>query len=254
VSTERLMREREFYSPAAAVPSAQHAFARWTKRLSVASELDAARELAGLSDVELAELEAEFQRSPMRARSPAVRHAVVGGLALVVVGGFGLALQAGTNLGELAVRLLQAGSVAGLLLGLMSLGVGVIASFSTAHLDVSHGTAGLHVGKLDEQHPWLYRAAALATHRVADDYRQRTLLERGALRGMDYVMMRELVRAQEALASLRAARVIADELQLPAPQTQAFVQERRLVQVGSIADRRFTATDSEECVTRVAAN
>ena len=66
LSSERLMRHRQFYSPAAKQMPAQAAFARWTQRVAVTSELEAARELAGLSDAELRELEAEFIRSPMR--------------------------------------------------------------------------------------------------------------------------------------------------------------------------------------------
>ncbi len=229
LSTDRLMRAREFYSPSAAVPSAQQAFARWTQRVSVKSELDAARALAGLSDAELAELEAEFQRSPMRRQSPAVRHAVLGGLALVVLAGLGLGLQASTNLGEIAIRILQAVGVGGLLLGLISLGVGVIATFGALHLDLSHGTTGLHVGTLDEQHPWLYRAAGLT-------------------------LMRELVRVQEALESMRPARSVADELQSPPAETQALVHEPRLVQVGSTVSRRVPGNDAADGVSRVAAN
>lgn len=254
LSTDRLMREREFYSPSAAGSSAQEAFARWTKRVSVKSELDAARELAGLSDAELAELEAEFQRCPMRQRSPALRQAVLGGLALVVLAGLGLALQASTNLGEIATRILQAVGVGGLLLGLIPLGVGLISAFSTLHLDLSHGTTGLHVGTLNDQHPWLYRATYLTVHAVAQDYRQRTLLQRGPLRGADYVLMRELVRAQEALERVRPARSVADELQQFPQEAQALVHEPRLVRVGSTVGRRATGNDAEDGLSRVAAN
>lgn len=254
VSTDRLMRAREFYSPSAAVSSPQQAFARWTQRVSVKSELDAARALAGLSDAELAELEGEFQRSPMRRQSPAVRQAVLGGLALVVLAGLGLGLQASTNLGEIAIRALQAVGVGGLILGLISLGVGVIATFGALHLDLGHGTTGLHVGTLDEQHPWLYRAAGITMHAVAQDYRQRTLLQRGPLRGSDYVLMRELVRAQEALESMRPARSVAAELQLLPAETQALVHEPRLVRVGSTMSRRVPGNDTADGVSRVAAN
>lgn len=254
LSTDRLMREREFYSPSAAVASPQQAFARWTQRVSVKSELDAARAVAGLSDAELAELEAEFQRSPMRRQSPAVRHAVLGGLGLGVLAGLALALQASTNPGEIAGRILQAVGVGALLLGLISLGVGMVAAFAALHLDLSHGTTGLHVGTLDEQHPWLYRAASLSVHAAARDYRQRTLLQRGPLRGADYVLMRELARSQETLESMRPARSVAEELQSPPAETQALVHEPRLVRVGSTSSRRVPGNDAADGVSRVAAS
>jgi hypothetical protein len=232
-STDKLMREREFYSPSAAGPPVHEAFARWTQRISLTSELDSARELAGLSHAELAELEAEFLRCPMRQQSPAVRRAVLSGVALVATAGIGLVVLALTPLGDAATRTLQAASAACLLAGLIPLGVGLISAFSVLHLDLSHGTTGLLVGTLNDQHPWLYQATSLTRHAVAEDYRQRTLLQRGPLRGADYVLMRELVRAQEALERVRPARSVADALQLLPVEAQALVQEPRLVRVGA---------------------
>ena len=254
LSRDRLMRAREFYSPSAPGPSVQDAFAHWTQRVSVKSEVEAARELAGLSDAELAQLEAEFQRCPMRQQSAAVRQAVLAGLALVMVAGLGLALLASTNLGEIATRILQAVGVGGLLLGLIPLGVGLIAAFSTLHLDLSHGATGLQVGTLNDQHPWLYKATNLTVHPVAQDYRQRTLLQRGPLRGADYVLMRELVRAQEALERVRPARSVADELQQFPKEAQAPVHEPRLVRVASTVRRRASGKDAEDGLSRVAEN
>jgi hypothetical protein len=95
-----------------------------------------------------------------------------------MLAGLGLGLQALTTLGETAGRTLQATSVACLLIGLLPLGVGLISAFGALHLDLSYGTTGLYVGKLNEQHPWLYAALSLTRHGVAED-RQRTL--RGAV-------------------------------------------------------------------------
>ena len=120
-------------------------------------------------------------------------------------------------------RTLQAISVACLLIGLIPLGVCLISAFGALHLDLSYGTVGLYVGKLDEQHPWLYDARSLTKHGIAEEYRQRTLQERGFLRGADYVLMRELVQAQEALARVRAARSVAEQFQsLPVAAQGSF--------------------------------
>jgi hypothetical protein len=237
LSGERLMRARGFYSPSEGKTSAQVAFARWTQRVSVQSPLGGARELAGLSDAELAELEAEFIRCPMRQQSAWVRHAAVVGAVLVALAVLGLGLLALASLSDVATRTLQAASVACLLAGMVPLGVGLVSAFGTLHVDLGHGTTGLYVGRLEEQHPWLYSAASLMRYAVAEDYRQRTLVERGPLRGADYVMMRELVQAQEALDRVRPARSLAEQLQLLPVAAEAVVHEPRLVRVGAGAAR-----------------
>ena len=122
VSRDRLMQAREFYSPSERNGPAQVALARWTNRVSEEPALGVARELAGLSESELAELEAEFRRCPMRQRPAWVRYAVVVGMALMALAGLGLSLQALTGLGEIAGRTLQAASVACLLFGLLPSG------------------------------------------------------------------------------------------------------------------------------------
>ena len=236
VSRHRLMQAREFYSPSERNVPARDALARWTKRVLEQPALAVARELAGLSEHELDDLEAEFVRCPMRQPLSWVRHAVVVGIVLMVFAGLGLGLQALTSLGETAGRTLQAASVACLLVGLLPLGVGLISAFGAVHLDLGYGTAGLYVGKLDEQHPWLYDALSLTKHGVAEEYRQRTLRERGLLRGADYVMMRELVQAQEALERVRAARSVAEQFQCLPLAAQAIVHEPRLVRVGAARD------------------
>lgn len=236
LSRQRLMQAREFYSPSARNAPARVAFARWTNRISEQPALSVARELAGLSGPELDELEAEFVGCPMRQPPPWVRYAAVVGIVLVVLAGLGLGLQALTSLGEAVDQTLQAASVAFLLTGLLPLGVALIAAFGALHLDLSYGTIGLYVGKLDEQHPWLYDARSLTRHGIVEEYRQRTLRERGHLRGADYIMMRELAQAQEGLARVRAARSVAEQFQsLPVP-APAMIQEPRLVRVGAPRD------------------
>lgn len=231
VSRQRLMQAREFYAPSEGNPPRRVAFAHWTKRVLEQPPIGVARELAGLSGAELAELEAEFISCPMRQPAQWVRHAVVIGTMLMLLAGLGLGLQVLTNLGETANRLLQAGSVACILIGLVPLGAGLMSGLSAVHLDLSYGTTGLYVGKLDEQHPWVYDALSLTRHGLAEDYRQRTLRERGPLRGADCVMMRELVQAQAALQRVRAARSVAEQLQSLPVEAPAVAHEPRLVRV-----------------------
>ena len=253
LSSDRLMREREFYSPSAASTSTQETFSRWTQRVSLKSALDAARGLAGLSNAELAELDAEFLRCPMRQQATGVRRAVLSGVALVGLAVIGLLVQALANLGDGATRTLQAASVGCLLGGLIPLGLGLASAFSALHLDLSHGKTGLYVGTLDEHHPWLYNATSLARHEVAEDYRRRTLLQRGPLRGADYVLMSELVRAQEALERVRPARSMAEELQLLPVEAPALAHEPRLVRVGANAGRDISSETFEAGGSRLAA-
>ena len=242
VSRQRLMQSREFYSPSERKAPARVALARWTGRVLEQPALGVARELAGLSEPELDELEAEFRRSPTRPPSAWLRYAVVVGIVLMVLAALGLGLQALMNLGETAGRTLQVVSVACLLIGLVPLSAALISAFGALQLDLSYGTVGLYVGKLDDQHPWLYDARSLTRHGIAEEYRQRTLYERGFLRGADYIMMRELVQAQEALARVRAAHSVAEQFQSLPVAAQAIAHEPRLVRVGAARDNQEPVT------------
>lgn len=232
LSGDRLLRAREFYSPIDKRLPTQVAFARWTQRVSMQSALGAARELAGLSDQELAELEAEFIRCPMRQQSRWIGHAVVSGGVLIVLACIGFGLEALAKLGDTGARALLMMSVVCLLAGMACLSSALVSAFSTMNAALSHGTTGLYVGRLDEQHPWLYRAISLTRYHVAEDYRQRTLRERGTLRGADFVMMRELVEVQEAREQVRPSRSVAAQLQFLPLAVEAMAQEPRLVRVG----------------------
>jgi hypothetical protein len=87
---------------------------------------------------------------------------------------------------------------------------------------------------------------------MAEDYRQRTLLERGPLRGADYVMMSELVRTQEALERVRPARMLAEQLQLLPVAIE--VHEPRLVRVGATSDGALSGNGLDAGGSRLAAN
>jgi len=231
LSKQRLLQAREHYTPGDGPLSPAQAFARWTERISVQAELGSAREIAGLAEEELAAMEAEFVRCPVRPRSARVRQAVPAGAALASLGAVGLLVQALVGgIGSAAQPAVQMVSATCLLIGLLALAVGFLSAFGTLHLELCHGTTGLYFGKLDEHHPWLFKAMNLMHHPAAEEYRQRVLRERGWLRGVDCVMMKEIVRVQDALEQTMPARAVAEKLQLlPAPAEPAAVQQPRLV-------------------------
>jgi hypothetical protein len=239
VSRERLMQARQFYSPQSAVMTPDLAFARWTERVAVQTELGSARELAGLSDAELSALEAEFVRFPIRRRSDRFRNAFRAAAVLAAAGGFGFALQAlAAGWGDGGYRALQVLSMACVLAAVCAGVAGAYVAFSMLHLDLSHGTVGLYVGRLDEQHPWLYDSMTVARNPSAEAYRRQVLSDRGPLRGADYVIMREIVRAQESLERTQWARTVAEHVQRQAPSADPGASEPRLVRVGSRSDQR----------------
>ncbi len=220
LSDERLMEAREQYSPTVTAPSPELAFARWTQRVSIQSELVSAREMAGLTEEELSEMEAEFVRCPKRARSAQAR-AVPTGAVLAIMGAIGVAghgLLSGTSEAGRQAILMSSGAF--LLIGVGILAIGVLSAFGALHLELCHGTTGLYFGRLDEQHPWLFKTVNLTNHPAAEQYRQRVLRERGWLRGMDYVMMRETVRVHDALERTLPTRLVAERIQLLQPPTE----------------------------------
>lgn len=214
LSRERLLEARDFYAPAPPPDSAAAGFARWTERVASQTPLASARQLAGLSDEELNLLEAEFMRCPERPRTGHTRHAAALGSALVALAVLAFVVQAATGGGG-ALSVAGGLGLVCLALGLPALAWGLYGGFGAMHLDLGHGTTGLYVGKLDEMHPWVYEAVQLVRYAGAEDYRQRVLGERGSLRGMDCVLMRQIVRAQQQMDETRAARAVAEALQSP---------------------------------------
>lgn len=227
------MQAPEVYAPTRADVPPAVAFARWTKRLSVQTELVSARELAGLADAELAALESEFVRCPTRPRTAWARHGRWVGALLVAlaVAGFVLGDMAGIDAD--ATRALMLAGAGLLLVGLACVGTSWMSAFGAVHLDVHYGTAGLWVGRLDEQHPWLYKTAALLRHEAAEGYRRAILAGRGVLRGVDYVMMREIVTQHDSLERMRPARAVAEQVQSLPVGGEPPAPEPRLVLAAS---------------------
>lgn len=233
IGKERLMQAREFYTPSRATLRPDAAFTHWTQRIAVQSELGSAREMAGLADAQLDVLEGEFIRCQMRPRSTWSRHGLWVGALFVALACIGFALGDLAGIEAVATRALTAFGVALLLAGLGCIAVSGLTAFSAMHLDLNYGTTGLYVGLLDEQHPWLYKAVGLLRHEAAESYRQTVLRERGPLRGLDYVMMRELVAAHDVLERMRPASTVAELLRSRPEPIESLTAEPRLVQVGS---------------------
>ena len=102
--------------------------------------------------------------------------------------------------------------------------MGALSAFKAMPAELAYGRVGLYVGPLNEQHPWLYDTLLLMRNAAAETYRRRTLRERGPLRGLDCLMMREIARAEQGLATTETARRVAEEVQ-QLPEIDAAVTE-----------------------------
>lgn len=215
LSDESLLHAREGYRPTRVIPSAQMAFAQWTERLATQSELVSARELAGLSEPNLAALADEFEESPWPKRRDRYRFGLPVALGLAALGATLLLVDAAAGNAGLGINASAFRVILGTVFGLASAagGAAVYGGFAHVTVSVAYGKVGLYVGKLNEQHPWLYKAFLLSKNDAANAYRLRILAERGPLRGVDYLMMREIAQAQEGVELTQAARHVADYLQ-----------------------------------------
>ena len=88
-----------------------------------------------------------------------------------------------------------------------------IKSFSLTSMDLAYGQLGLYAIAIDEQHPWLYKTYLLMRNAAAQQYREQVLQQRGVLRGVDCILMREIARADEERTLTLTARVVAGEVQ-----------------------------------------
>lgn len=232
-SDESLLQAREGYMAIPHASPAEAAFDQWTQRMTTQHELGIAREMAGLPEETLAALAAVFARTPRRVRTDRLRSAIPIGGACLALGIAGLWLASGLSpsTAEVVLRTLAMAGVAG---GGVLFCIGVLKAFSAMPLEVAHGRLGVLTGLLDEQHPWLYKASFAMRDRAADAYRRRILSERGPLRGVDFLMMSEIARAQDAIETTRLARSVAEQLShVDAAPADAQVKERRLVSVPS---------------------
>jgi hypothetical protein len=214
-SQAALERSNEGYRPQPATAGARAQMARWSQRLTRQGELATARQIAGLSDTELAALAGEFALSPRYKRSDAMRFATPLGVAVFAAGLMGLMLQE-SSLGAAGRGVLSAFEticLTSLLGGLIAVALGTMKAFSLTSVELAHGQVGLYAGVLDEQHPWLYKAYLLMRNASAKSYRDTVLRERGVLRGVDCVLMREIARADEERVMTLTARGVAEQVQ-----------------------------------------
>ena len=214
-SKAALERSGEGYRPHSAAPAAQAQMARLSQRLTQQGELATARQVAGLSDAELAGLAGEFALSPRYKRTDAMRFTTPLGVAVFAAGLMGLMLQE-SSLGAAGRGVLSAFEViclTSLLGGLLAVAFGTMKAFSLTSVEIAYGQLGLHAGVLDEQHPWLYKTYWLMRNAAAKSYRDTVLRERGVLRGVDCVLMREIARADEERVMTLTARGVAEQVQ-----------------------------------------
>lgn len=209
---------------------------RLSERLARQPELSTAREVAGLSDAELATLAHEFALSPRRRRTDLMRFASPLGALVFSAGLAGLMLQE-ASLGAAGRGVLSAFELiclSSLVAGLVAVALGTMKAFSLTSVDLAYGHLGHYVSVLDDQHPWLYKTYLLMRNDAARAYRDRVVQQRGALRGVDCVLMREIARADEERVMTLTARDVAAQVQaLPTAGAAARGNEPRLVLVDS---------------------
>jgi hypothetical protein len=210
------MHAHENYRPTRVVPTAQMAFRQWTERVAAQPEFVSAREMSGLADEHLAALAAEFEQAPRAKRTDVLRWASPLGGLLLVAGAFAFVAHFIGTGSTSGLSLASAAAASSVILGFVSLGIAAVSALQRVPTEAAYGKVGLLVGQLDEQHPWLYRTLLLMRNAAADAYRRRVLAERGPLRGVDYLMMREIASAHENMELTQTARSVRDQVQAAA--------------------------------------
>lgn len=235
---EPLVRAPHAYLPLLDTAPADTAYAHWTRKLASQRALGVARELAGLPEPRLVELAGEFARVPQRQRTDKLRQSFALAAALLPFGAIALVIDASLrgpgNTGMSVLQGLALGCLAG---GAVAVIIGVLAGFALKPLEVAHSKLGQCLGLLDEQHPWLYEASLVMRNPAADAYRQRTLQQRGPLRGIDYLMMGEIARVNDDLAMTLVASNVAERLNtVDTRSAGTAVREPRLATVAASSE------------------
>lgn len=189
------------------------AIAQWTERVAGLPELAASRELAGLSDEQLSALALEFEMAPRRERTDLCRFSFPVS-ALLALTGAGFALAEVVAPGDaLGLSPLAAGAVAFFGTAFIALCAGTLTQMRLVPAEAAYGKVGLLVSVLNEQHPWLYNAYFVIRNPSALAYREKVLRERGPIRGMDYLLMRQIAELQESMELTHNARAVAASVQ-----------------------------------------
>ena len=210
---EGIAHARERYRPSRDTPTPKIAFARWTEHIESLPELVASRELAGLPDKELSALAQEFAKAPRRKRTDVFRFSFAAA-AILATTGAGFAYADFMDPAR-AVGLSPLAAAAGACFGaaFVAFGAGIWTGFRLVPTESAYAKLGLLVGALDEQHPWLYKAYFAMRDAAALAYRDKVLRERGCIRGMDYLLMREIAELHENMELTQNARTVAASVQ-----------------------------------------
>lgn len=213
MTDDDVLRVRENYRPSRGRATPARAFAHWTGRVADLPDLAVCRELAGLPDEQLRALALEFERAPHRSRSDVFRFSF-GAAAVFAFAAAALAIAEMTVPGPAVGRssyFIGAGVFAAAAIAALCLGA--LSALRQVPVDAAYGRLGLLVGLLDEQHPWLYKAYFVLRNPAAMAYRDKVLRERGPIRGMDHVLMRQIAELQESLELTQNARAVAAAVQ-----------------------------------------
>ena len=205
---------RESYRPARAAPTAKIAFAQWTDRVAAGlPDLVTSRELAGLSDEQLSALAREFERTPRYRRTDMLRFSFAAAALLALAGaGFGYG-EATAPVRVAGISPLVAGAAASFGAAFVALCAGTWAKLRLVPNQAAYAKVGLLVGALHEQHPWLYIAYFALRNPAALAHQDKVLRERGPLRGMDYLLMRQLSELEENMQLTKNTRTIVAAVQ-----------------------------------------
>jgi hypothetical protein len=218
--------------PARVSPWATEA-ARWAQRMSRAPYKNFIRELAGLGDGTLSQIEAQTRERPQLRMPRSWRFAVGGtvGLALVGAGLLATGLEARRIPGlEQAEEALQWSGIGLLAFSLLSAIVCALLHVRNGPAMRAYPELAVHVARLDEQHPWLYETLETARQADAEAYRLKTLATRGLLRGVDLPMMRLVMAAQAEVLRSHTANEVVHALQTGHART---VPQGAAVEIGN---------------------
>lgn len=213
LSDDEVLHARETYRPSAVVPTGEMAFNHWTERVWANGDTVVARELAGLTNDQLANLASEFEKAPRRRRTDFWRFCMPAGIGLFGASALSALVEAILPGQAVGATPFVAAALASGALSAIAVTAGALHNFRQAPVEMAYAKLGLLVGMLNEQHPWLYKAFLLQRHPAAAAYSTKVLAERGVLRGVDYVLMREVAERHDGLELTRTAREVAMAIQ-----------------------------------------
>ena len=160
ISDKPLLEARHSHEPDVVAAAGRSSLIQWAQRALRQSDIASARELAGLTDAELTHLENEFSRFPKRPRPAWQRDAMPLGIALLLLAGCAFAApEYLASLSAFDTQLVRVAGAALLMIGVLALSSGYLASFTGTPLDRAYGTLGLYVSQLARPPPLAIRDA-----------------------------------------------------------------------------------------------